>query len=189
MTPEQVSELIRNRRSVFPPAYNGQPISREILLDIMENANWAPTHKLTEPWRFQVFTGEALKDLSDHLSGWYKTNTPEEKFSEVTFKKMKENPLKAAAVIGVILRREPAESLPEWEEIAAVACAVQNMYLTCEAYGIGCYWATPPAATRAKEFFHLEGNDRCLGLFYMGYSDLPKPPGKRTPVSEKITWR
>ena len=33
--------------------------------------------------------------------------------------------------------------VPEWEEIAAVSMAVQNMYLTCTANNIGCYWSSP----------------------------------------------
>ena len=34
------------------------------------------------------------------------------------------------------------KSLPKMEEVAAVSMAVQNMWLTATAHGVGCYWST-----------------------------------------------
>ena len=188
ITPSQVSELIRKRRSVFPKTYNGKPISREVVGEILENANWAPNHKKTEPWRFKVITGQGLVRLGGFLSSHYKKTMPPEKFSEVKFNKLKNNPPKAACIIAICMKRDPEERLPEWEEMAAVACAVQNMYLTCTAHGIGCFWSTPRPALEAGEFLGLKEGERCLGLFYMGHHDLPDLPRERKPVSEKTAW-
>lgn len=188
ITPKQATELIRKRRAIFPKMYNDQPIRREVIAEILENANWAPTHKLTEPWRFKVFVGQALVRLSDYLGNFYKKNTPADQFSEVKFNKMRENPLKSACVIAICMQRDPTEQVPEWEEVAAVACAVQNMWLTCTAHGIGCYWSTPQAALKAGEFLGLQEGEQCLGLFYMGYHDSPDIPGKRRPIEEKVSW-
>jgi len=58
--------------------------------------------------------------------------------------------------------------VPEWEEIAATAMAVQNMYLTSTANNIGCYWSTPGMMNHLGEFLGLEENQRCYGLFYLG---------------------
>ena len=58
--------------------------------------------------------------------------------------------------------------VPQWEELAATAMAVQNMYLTCTAHEVGCYWSTPKEAEYLKDFLKLEDNQMCLGLFYMG---------------------
>ena len=55
---------IRNRRSVFVSQFdNNRKIPDEIILEILQNANSAPTHKLTEPWRFTVFSGKGLEVL------------------------------------------------------------------------------------------------------------------------------
>ncbi|MEO1263722.1 MAG: nitroreductase [Bacteroidota bacterium] len=188
ITPSQVSELIRKRRSVFPKSYTGSPISREIVEEVLENANWAPTHKMTEPWRFKVMAGGGLERLSQFLSSYYKENTPPEKFSEIKFKKLKNNPLKASCIIAICMKRDEQERIPEWEELAAVGCAVQNMYLTCAAYDIGCYWSSTKAALQANDFLGLEEGERCLGLFYMSYHNAPDIPRKRTPVAEKTAW-
>ncbi|GJM33124.1 MAG: hypothetical protein DHS20C18_21250 [Saprospiraceae bacterium] len=189
MTPHQVSVLIRKRRSIFPNTYNDRPIADEIIKEILENANWAPNHRHTEPWRFKIFTGAALGRLSTYMGDWYQKHTPADKFSAVKLKKTIEKPLRSACVIAICMQRDPAESLPEWEEIAAVACGVQNMWLTCAAYGIGCYWSSPKSMIEAGEWLGLKPGERCLGLFYMGYCDLPDLPGKRRPIEEKIEWK
>jgi nitroreductase len=188
ITAKQLSELIRKRRSIFPNTYNDKPIPEGIIREVLENANWAPTHKLTEPWRFKVFQGAALGRLGDYLAAWYQAHTSEEQFSEKKYAKMRENPMRSACVIAIVMQREPAESLPEWEEVAAVACAVQNMWLSCTAYGIGSYWSSPRAILEADEFLELQAGQRCLGLFYMGYHDLPELPGKRADIWEKVSW-
>ncbi|MDX1941209.1 MAG: nitroreductase [Saprospiraceae bacterium] len=188
VTPSQISELIQKRRAIFPKMYNDHVIPRQIIEVILENANWAPTHRLTEPWRFKVFTGEALKRLAQYLGDYYKQTTSADQFSEEKYQKNMENPLRSACVIAICMQRDPEIRVPEWEEIAAVACAVQNMWLTCTVYGIGSYWGTPGAALNANEFLRLNEGERCLGFFYMGYHDMLELPGKRNPITEKTVW-
>lgn len=184
----QISELIRKRRSIYPPMYSGTPISRDIIEEILENANYAPTHRLTEPWRFKVLSGAYLKKLSDFQGAFYKEHTPEELFSEKKYEKTIKKPLQCACVIAICMRRDPAESVPEWEEIASVACAVQNMWLTSAAYGIGAYWSSPKSIHAAQDLLQLEEGERCLGFFYMGNYEGPDLPAKRSPIDSKVNW-
>ena len=188
ITPDQLNTLLRNRRSIFPASYIDKPIPRQVVEEVLENANWAPTHRLTEPWRFKVFQGKALQSLSDYLAQWYKVNTPPEAFSEVKYKKTQKKPLQSACVIAICMQRDPKDRVPEWEEIAAVACAVQNMWLTCTAHQVGCYWSSPKSILEATAFLQLQPGERCLGLFYMGYHNMPEVPGKRQPIAEKVVW-
>jgi nitroreductase len=188
MLVEAINALIKKRRSIFPNTYNDKPIPREIIQQILENANWAPTHRKTEPWRFKVFHESGLQRLSDYLAQWYEANTPEEKFSQKKYDKTKAKPLQSACVIAICMQRDPEERLPEWEEVAAVACAVQNMWLSCTAYDIGCYWSSPRSIIEANDFLGLKNGERCLGLLYMGYHDLPDLPAQRQPIAEKVVW-
>ena len=48
-------------------------------------------------------------------------------------------------MIGLGMLRDPNGKISEQDEQLAVACAVQNMYLTCAAYGLGAFWATGAA--------------------------------------------
>ena len=191
MNATDLSDLIRRRRAIFPKTYIvGKPIGRAIIEQILENANWAPTHRLTEPWRFHVFhSEESRQELSVYMSGFFQKNTAPENFTEEKMLKAGENPLLAGAVIAIIMRRDPEARVPEWEEIASVAMAVQNMWLSCSAINLGCYWSTPKAALEATEFLNLSEGERCLGLFYMGWHEMPEIAGKRGPISEKVVWR
>lgn len=180
-------ELIRRRRAVFPAVYIDKAIPNEVIEKVLETANWAPTHKRTEPWRFHVFAGDSRSKLSQYLGDFYKSNTAEADYSEIKHKNAGANPLKAGCVLAIVLKKHA--DIPEWEEIASVAMAVQNMWLACTELGIGSFWATPKAALEAGEFLGLDADERCLGLFYMGYSEQELPLGTRkTTMAEKTIW-
>ena len=189
MKATDLNDLIKKRRAIFPKTYNNRPIRRELIEQILENANWAPTHKFTEPWRFKVFYGEeALAKLGDFMADRYEQTTPVEKFSEAKYKKLSQSARRSACAIALCMQRDPQARVPEWEEIAAVGCAVQNMWLTCAANQIGCYWSSASVLQAAPDFLNLQEGERCLGVLYMGYHDLPELPGKRGDISEKVVW-
>ena len=188
---EQINTLMKNRRSVYPKDYEkGKTVPDEIIWQILENANWAPTHKQTQPWRFTVFSGEGLKYFAELQAGIYKQYSGS-KFNEGKYQKLLEQPLLCSHVISIGMKRNEENILPEIEEIAAVACAVQNMYLTVTAYGLGSYLTTGGITyfKEAKEYFGLSENDRLLGFFYIGYvSSSFTSLSKRTPVATKVQW-
>lgn len=181
-----IFELIQQRRAVFPAQYNDQSIARSDIERILAAANWAPTHKRTEPWRFKVMLGTAKTRLGKFLAEKYLEHTPDPK--QIKLKKFTENPMRAGAVIAICMQRDREERLPEWEEIAAVAMAVQNMWLCCTELGIGSYWSSPSLIQYMNEFLELEDGEKCMGFFYMGYTDLPLEEGRRSPYQEKVTW-
>jgi nitroreductase len=191
MNAEEVNELIQKRRSVYTKDYSGELVPDAIVKQMLENANWAPTHKLTEPWRFTVFTGEGLQHLAQFQSECYKqVATARGSFQEDRYQSLKTKPLEASHVIAIGMKRDAAKRLPEWEELAAVFCAVQNMYLTATAYGIGCYLSTGGITNfeEAKSFFDLGPEDKFCGFLYVGMPKQVPMAGKRKPVSEKVKW-
>jgi nitroreductase len=189
---EETNALIRNRRSIYPTSYSDIPVDENIIRDMLANANWAPTHKLTEPWRFVVFQKEGLKKLAKFQSELYKElSTKAGNFDESKFEKLATKPMMASHIIAICMKRNEKELVPEIEEISAVACAVQNMYLTATAYGVGCYWGSGGVTykTEANAFFGLGPNDKLLGFMYIGNLKSDKwPVGKRTPFEDKVTW-
>ena len=187
----EISRLIRNRRSVFPAQYSGEIISKEIIEEILENANWAPTHKFTEPWRFTVFTGDGLVQLANFMSDIYKKVSSENAtFDKTKYEKLRSKPLLASHIISIGMKRDKLERLPEVEEIEAVACAVQNMYLTASALGVGCYWGSGGITyfEEAKPFFNLSEKDKLLGFMYFGIPKSKLQTGKRGPIEQKVRW-
>ena len=181
-----IFDLIKKRRSVFPASYSDKPIAKKDIEKILEAANWAPTHKKTEPWRFKVLQGESQAKLGLFLSLKYLENEPKPK--EFKVKKLIENPKKAGAILVICMQKDPAESIPEWEEVAATAMAVQNMWLCCTEMGIGSYWSSPGLIKYMDEFLNLSAGETCLGFFYMGYYDGELPEVSRRPIAEKVVW-
>ncbi len=181
-----ILDLIKKRRAVFPVQYNSEPIADEVISKVLEAANWAPTHRRTEPWRFKVLRGDSKKRLGVFLSDKYQET--EAKPKSVKVKKLRDNPQRAAVVILICMQRDPKESVPEWEEIAATAMAVQNMWLMCAELGVGSYWSSPSLIDYIGEFTDLSDGEKCLGLFYMGYYDEDQQPGSRQPIEEKVKW-
>lgn len=190
MQPELLNELIKKRRSVFPDQFEaGKKVDDEIIKQVILNATWAPNHGQTEPWQFTVFTGEGLKVFADFQSGLYKEEAGEA-FKEDKYQKMKVQPLKASHIISIATKRSAKKSIPEIEDIEAVACAVQNIYLTVTAYGLGGYWTTGGVTymEKAKPFFGLGEADKLLGFFYIGHIAVPSPAAKRMSIEEKLKW-
>lgn len=185
-----ITQVIRGRRSVFPREYTSEPISRSILDDIIENANYAPTHRLTEPWRFVVFeSAEARTALGTYLAEEYKRRTPPERYTEETYIKTQRNPELAACVMAICMQRDLLERIPEWEELASTAMSVQNMWLTAHAHGVGAYWSSPKSMLEANVFLNLKEGEQCLGLFFLGHHASEPKQAKRTPMTDKVTWR
>lgn len=184
---ETINQVIRTRRSIFPPEYIEKEIPREVIETIVENANFAPTHRLTQPWRFTIFRGAGLTKLADFLGETYRSQTIPESFSEAKYEGSRNKVLKSSCVIAINMELHP-EKVPEWEELAAVACAVENMWLTATALDVGAYWSTPGNLTALEQFLQLEPNQKCVGLFFMGYHQAKEKPAVRKPIAEKLTW-
>jgi nitroreductase len=187
---EEINHLIRHRRSVFPKQFDpSKKIDDKIVEQILYNATWAPNHGKNEPWKFIVFTGEGLNKLATFQSELYK-ETAGEKFKEATYENLKANPLKASHIVALCMMRDPAKKFPEMEEIAAVACAIQNIYLSVAAYELGGYWTTGGVTynEKAKPFFGLGEDDKLMGFFYLGHVAIPSPDASRKPLEEKVEW-
>lgn len=185
-----INELIRSRRSVFPDQLAaGQPVDDAIIREILTNATWAPNHGKTEPWHFTVFSGAGLQKLADFQADLYKQESGPN-FKQITYDKLLANPLKASHVIALGMKRSANPNIPEIEDIEAVACAVQNIYLSVVAYGLGGYWTSGGVTYKptAKAFFGLNEEDKLLGFFYIGHVALPTTGGSRAPLEQKTTW-
>lgn len=186
----EINELIRTRRTVFPEQYTTRKVHKEQIEVILNNAQWAPTHGNTQPWRFKVFMDEGRHKLADFLGKTYLELTPKEQQNDMKLAKMLTRPILSSVVIAVSMERQKEEKILEIEEIEAVACAIQNMYLSCTAYGLGGFWSTPKLiySKQMNDFLNLGEKDKCLGLFYIGYVDGELPKSHRRPLEYSTEW-
>jgi len=186
-----INKLIRERRSIFPRDYTSEKVDDAIVEQILFNATWAPTHKVTQPWRFRVFTGGGLEKLADFQGECYKqVATAKGKFEQDKYEGLRTKPMQSSHIISVAMKRDEKKSVPELEEIGAVYCAVENMYLTASAYGLGAYLSTGGITfyEEAKPFFDLGPDDKLLGFFHVGMTNYSPPGSKRKQVKDVSVW-
>lgn len=189
MNSEYISTIINKRRSIFPSHYNNKTVSNHFINELLENANMAPSHKLTQPWRFKVLQNNAKDDLANFLSEIYVSSSNIKSFSKFKEKKIKEKCSRSSAIIVICMQRDPNNSIPEWEEIASTSMAVQNMWLTCTANNVGCYWSSPKSIEKIGDLINLKDGERCLGFFYLGYYDKnEKVLSKRDSIEKRVDW-
>jgi len=186
----EINELFRSRRTIYPEQFTERKIHREQIEVILNNAQWAPTHGNTQPWRFKVFMEEGRNGLSQFLGQTYQELTPVEQQNDLKLAKLVARPLRSSVVIAIVMHRQPEEKILEIEEIEAVACAVQNMHLSCTAYGLGGFWSTPKLVytPQMNSFLNIGEKDKCLGLFYIGYPAIEWPKGHRKPLEYTTEW-
>lgn len=189
---EAIQDIIQNRRSCKPALMNGKKIEDEVVRNLLELADWAPTHAHTEPWRFVVFAHDAVKDFCKDHAELYKANVPAEKFEQVRYDKIIRNGDMASHLVMAYMKRGNNPKISLMEEICAAAAAVQNILLGAAALDIAALWSTGGLSFHPamKTYLGLSEEDQVIGLLYLGYADNAPKEGKRiVPLEEKIDWR
>ncbi len=184
-------DTIKNRRSTFPGQFGDGKIDQDRILQLLEAARWAPTHKMTEPWRFVVFGPDSVAEFIDELIKAYNKKFKESERSPIKLKKLAKRKQQVSHIIAIIMHRDPEERLPEIEEVAAVACAAQNIYLMMDVLDIVGYWGSGFAySEHMRQFLKLQDDDVCLGYFFLGCKDhdAPIPERKRKDLEAFVSW-
>lgn len=182
----EITNLIETRRSHFTKEFNGQIASNDLISQMISNAHWAPSHKLTLPWHFIVFEQPKIEELAMKIMDIQlasNPNVPQEKID-----KIKLLPSQLSHAIAICLKQ--SHKIPLWEEYCAVGAAVQNMYLTLNTVSdFGGYW-TSGNGTNTKEmkkYLGLSDNDEHLGFFFVGGINEKRTLSKRE--AQTVVWR
>jgi nitroreductase len=169
------------------------PVPKELIERILESAVHAPNHRITEPWRFHVFTGKGRGELARARAEIARLQAEaegeDEELAAGRISRERKKAFRAPVVIAVICEagRDEVETL---ENYAACAAAVQNMHLTAHSLGLGAMWRTGPVAyhDHMRRFFGLKDGDRIVAYLYVGYPDMGERPRRRAPAREKTVW-
>ncbi len=188
---EILQNIIQHRRSSKPALMNGKKIDDAIIHQLLELANWAPTHGHTEPWRFVVFANDAVKTFGKEHAELYKAHAAPEKFENAKYEKILHNGDKVSHIIAVYMKRGSNPKITALEEICSVAAAVQNILLGASSLDIALLWSTGGLTFHPamKSYFGLQEHDLMIGLLYVGYAGTAAKTGERiVPLKEKIEW-
>jgi nitroreductase len=184
-----VLDAIRQRRSYPFMAADVPP--RDVIETLLDAANRAPNHHLTQPWRFFVFTGAARQRLGEQMEEATSRRQsagdggvpPRRRNWPQTFRR---------APVVIAAAAVPADAhVPFWEEAAATAAAVQNLLLAAHALGLAAIWRSSGTGPEAAEVLGLPPEAQVLGYVYLGYPDPNGPPLRdkpRRPHTDFVQW-
>lgn len=182
-----VSDAIAARRSIR--LFSDRVITRAEIEQILYDANLAPNHRLTQPWRFRVLGpdaraayGAALGERKAKRAG----NAEEaDRIRRDTVEKHRSLP---AMIVVSMTMSDNAEILEE--DYAATMMAIENLSLSAVSMGLGSAIRTgavmaDPAAKRAA---HVPDSERIVAVIELGEAREVPPPKPRRPASEVTIW-
>ncbi|MCZ8538067.1 nitroreductase [Paenisporosarcina quisquiliarum] len=180
-----VREAIIQRRSV--KNFNGQPVERETLMTVLEDAKWAPNHGNREPWRVVAACGKELADLHTVLREFGVTKWKDLSEDELT-KQMKK--FTAPGAYAFVIVPEDVRQKERLEDYAAASAYIQNAQLLAWDLGIGSCWKTPPFldAPKFREALGVKPGERIISMLQLGYFDEMPKARPRKEVDEFVTF-
>jgi nitroreductase len=170
LNPMDVEDAIRGRRT--HKAFGPEPVSGELLDELLELARWAPNHHLTNPWRFRVIGPVARASLKQAAG------------PEAASKLDRAPTLVAATAL------RSGDPIQDEEDLCATACGVYAVLLAAHARGLAGYWRTP-GVLRTREGLEALGippAERFVALIHLGWPRQAKEPPDRLPPGDFITY-
>ncbi|WP_339255452.1 nitroreductase family protein [Paenibacillus sp. FSL R5-0713] len=128
-----------------PSEFLDQPVSQDLILELLNHAVWAPNDGLREPWRF-IFVDNPYGDIMQGLQE------------------------QAPAYLLVLVNAESDQHKQE-EDFAAVCCLIQNFRLLAyeQSLGVRCTLHDWMYESSRTEVFGVLNNERIAAVLELGY--------------------
>lgn len=176
-----VAEIVRERTSV-KSGFIDKEVSRELVLSLLEDAVWAPTHGVREPWRFIFIAGDRREAFIEAILECH------EPANHANVRRKFEN---VPAFLVTVVNADARQKV--WEEdFAATSCMLQNFQLLAWEKELGVVWKTPAHIhdPRFRNSLGIGPGEKIIGVLNIGYFDkeiVAKRTRKRTNPAEKFT--
>jgi nitroreductase len=167
-------------------------VPRYVIERLLAAAVRAPNHKLTEPWRFAVLTGEAKRRYAEirraHRAKKFEGRSDEQaaRAIEKTYREHVETP----AFI-VVMCQVSDDPVTREEDFGATMMAIENLLVAAAADGIGTYMRTGGIMEHPdlKALVGVPERYRIVAIVSLGYlAGEPEPTLRRKPLSELTSW-
>ncbi len=165
-----LEQAIRTRRT--HKAFAPEPVSRELLDELLELARWVPNHHLTNPWRFRVLGPESLAALK-RIAG------------EEGGAKLERAPTLVAASA-----KRSDDPVQDEEDLCATACAAYAVLLAATSRGLASYWRTPSVlrTEQGRAALGMPKDERFVALIHLGWPRQQKEPPERLPPQDIVSY-
>jgi coenzyme F420-0:L-glutamate ligase/coenzyme F420-1:gamma-L-glutamate ligase len=197
-----LTDLIHTRRSIRH--YTGQPISIELINQLLEAASWAPSAHDRQPWRFVVIsTPEVKQHLASVMGERLRTDrrkdgdayTAIDRDVARSHDRIVSAPIVIVACLSMLDmdryhddRRKIAERTMA---IQGVAISMQNLLLTAHDLGLGACWMCAPlfCPDIARSVLDLPIDWEAQALITIGYPIDQGQPKDRIDIKQKTIYR
>lgn len=176
--PSALSKIIRERRSI-KTGYRNIPVPQELVLELLNDAVYAPNHKLREPWRFIFVPTESKQLFALEMAQHY----PDEMF-ENRIKYFNE----PDAYLIIVMPGSDNKKQHD-EDFGAVSSMIQNFQLLAWERGLGSVWKTNPHVydSSVHQMLGLQPGEEIAGFLHLGFFHEAPPGQPRTPAEDKFT--
>jgi coenzyme F420-0:L-glutamate ligase/coenzyme F420-1:gamma-L-glutamate ligase len=192
-------DIIRGRRSVR--SYHDRPVPRDLVMQVLEAAGWAPSPHGRMPWRFVVLTDAQTKvRLSQAMAReWQRQLEMDGQPPEVVATRLHKSQtrlVRAPVLIMPCLYLLDLDQYPDPQRQAAektmalqsLGAAVQNMLLAAYYLGLDSGWMCAPlfCPEVVVETLALDAALIPQALITLGYMDQPPKRRSRLPLADLV---
>jgi len=161
-----VIQTIKARRSVRQ--FKKEPVSDDLLNQILESGLRAPSGKNNQPWKFAIIQDPKVKESLSSLTHYHSI-------------------IKNAPVcIAVFL--DHSRVYDRTKDVLAVGASIQNMLLTIHSMGLGGVWLVEILKNKEKVGELLEAGTELelMAVIALGHPDGRASRSDRDPLEEKV---
>lgn len=198
---EALGSVVGARRDIR--RFRPDPVPTELLEAVLEAGHRAPSVGHSQPWRFIVVSDQATRDKAAHLADAARlaqadhlTEDRAARLLDLKLEGLREAPL---GIVVACDRRTPAlgvlgrATFPD-ADLWSCATAIENMWLTARAHGLGMGWVTLFDPADLADLFGLPEGVVTLGWLCLGWPDeRPPEPGlqragwsTKTPLADVV---
>ncbi len=174
----ELARIIRERRSV-KSGYVDKEVPESLIKELLDDARWAPTHGLREPWRFIFIPTEEKDHFVEDIVQTFPKDRQENRRNYYSQPK---------AFLIAVMDEDPRQK--QWEEnFGAISSLIQNFQLLAWERELGVVWKTNPQIhePKVREMLGVQAGEKIVGFLHLGYFDQEPKTRRRTPMEEKIT--
>lgn len=189
---ESLASIIQSRRDIRH--FRSDPIPDEIIRKILESAHAAPSVGFSQPWNFLLIRGEATKQEvfqvfkreNDRAAELF-SESRKETYQSLKLQGLLDSPLHCVVTCDsdrngpVVLGRT---SVPE-TDVYSTCLAIQNLWLTSRAYGIGVGWMSIYDPDQLREILKIPSHIQMIAYLCLGYPvEFPEEP-----ILSRVGWK
>jgi coenzyme F420-0:L-glutamate ligase / coenzyme F420-1:gamma-L-glutamate ligase len=192
-------EAFRQRRSIRK--FQSKPVSRDLVLAVLESASWAPSAHNSQPWRFVVVENSAVKlELAEKMAQAWAQDIARDGSTVDEAKRVerRERFAKAPVLILACLTMDGLMKFPDQERqqterylaVESLGAGLQNLLLAAHSLGLGACWYCAPAFCKqtVREVLKIPQDVEPSALIVLGYAaESPTAPARKD-VEEFCFW-